>query len=81
VYRRGVSVHTIKLGPVDTPMTATHAKNLLFARAPEAARGIVRAIERGQAEAFVPGYWRSIMFVVRNLPEALFQRLSALSGR
>ena len=33
LWSRGVGVHTLKLGPVDTPMTATHEKNALFARA------------------------------------------------
>ncbi len=81
LYRTGVSVHTIKLGPVDTPMTATHEKNLLFSRAPEVARQIVRALDRGLSEAYVPSFWRPIMFAVRNLPEFLFQRVSGLSGR
>jgi decaprenylphospho-beta-D-erythro-pentofuranosid-2-ulose 2-reductase len=81
LYSAGVQVHTLKLGPVDTPMTATHRKNLLFARSPEVARSIIRAIERGAAESFVPGYWRPIMFAVRNLPEFVFQRIGGLSGR
>lgn len=81
LYRAGVKVHIIKLGPVDTPMTETHEKNLLFARAPQVAAQIVRAIDRGRFEAYVPGFWRPIMFAVRNLPEAIFQRVSALSGR
>jgi short-subunit dehydrogenase len=81
LHEAGVSVHTIKLGPVDTPMTASHKKNLLFARAPDVAQQIVRTIERDVAEAYVPSRWRPIMFVVRHLPEGLFQRISALSGR
>ncbi|HEY6882202.1 MAG TPA: SDR family NAD(P)-dependent oxidoreductase [Polyangiales bacterium] len=81
LYARGVQVHTIKLGPVDTPMTVDHEKNLLFAKAPDVARGIRRAIERGQSEAYVPRFWQPIMFAVRNLPEPLFQRVRALSGR
>jgi short-subunit dehydrogenase len=81
LYARGVKVHTLKLGPVDTPMTATHEKNALFSTAPAVAAGIVRAIDRGHAQAYVPGFWRLIMLIVRNLPEAFFQRLSSLSGR
>jgi short-subunit dehydrogenase len=81
LWPRGVGVHTLKLGPVDTPMTATHAKNPLFARADAAAAGIVAAIDAGRAEAYVPWFWRFIMAVVRNLPELLLQRLRALSGR
>lgn len=81
LYGKGVQVHTLKLGPVDTPMTETHKKNLLFARSPDVAEGVVRAIERGLSEAYVPGFWRLIMLGVRNLPEGVFQRFSALSGR
>jgi decaprenylphospho-beta-D-erythro-pentofuranosid-2-ulose 2-reductase len=81
LYRAGVQVHTLKLGPVDSPMTVGHAKNALFTQPDRAARGIVRAIDRGLAEAYVPGFWRLIMPLVRNLPEAVFQRIGALSGR
>jgi decaprenylphospho-beta-D-erythro-pentofuranosid-2-ulose 2-reductase len=81
LYRAGVQVHTLKLGPVDTPMTINHNKNALFTQPARAARGVVRAIDRGIAEAYVPAFWRLIMPVVRNLPEAVFQRVGALSGR
>ncbi|MEO8214275.1 MAG: SDR family NAD(P)-dependent oxidoreductase [Myxococcales bacterium] len=78
---RGVRVHTIKLGPVDTPMTADHKKTLLFARAPRVAAAVVRAIDRGRGEVFVPWFWRGIMMIVRALPELFFRRIRALSGR
>jgi len=81
LYSAGVHVHTIKLGPVDTPMTVTHAKNALFSDSPTVAKLIVKAVDAGRAEAFVPGFWRPIMFVVRNLPELVFQRIGALSQR
>jgi short-subunit dehydrogenase len=81
LHEAGVSVHTIKLGPVDTPMTASHKKNVLFAQSDQVAQQIVRVIERDVAEAYVPARWKPIMFVVRHLPERLFQRFSALSGR
>jgi short-subunit dehydrogenase len=76
-----VRVHTIKLGPVDTPMTATHRKHALFARPADAAAAIIAAIDRGQSETYVPRYWHPIMSVVRNLPETILQKLSFLSGR
>jgi short-subunit dehydrogenase len=81
LYRKGVKVHILKLGPVDTPMTVEHPKNLLFSRSPDVARQIVGAIDRGVFEAYIPSFWRPIMFAVRNLPEQLFQRVSSLSGR
>jgi decaprenylphospho-beta-D-erythro-pentofuranosid-2-ulose 2-reductase len=81
LYRDNVSVHTLKLGPTDTPMTVGHEKNMLFASVDQVANGVLRVLARGTEEAFVPRYWRPIMFVVRNLPEPIFQRLPALSGR
>jgi len=81
LWPRGVGVHTLKLGPVDTPMTTTHEKTMLFARADRVAVDIVAAIDAGRAEAYVPWYWRFIMAIVRNMPERAMQRLRALSGR
>ena len=81
LYAAGVRVTTLKLGPVDTPMTVDHRKTAVFTTAERAADAIVRAIDRGAGEVFVPGYWRMIMWIVRNTPEALFQRLGFLSGR
>ncbi|HEX4404825.1 MAG TPA: SDR family NAD(P)-dependent oxidoreductase [Polyangia bacterium] len=77
----GVKVTTLKLGPVDTPMTATHPKTLVFAKPADVARGILAALDRGAAEVYVPAFWRAIMLVVRNTPERLFQLLPFLSGR
>jgi decaprenylphospho-beta-D-erythro-pentofuranosid-2-ulose 2-reductase len=81
LWPRGVGVHTLKLGPVDTPMTASHDKTLLFARVDQVAAEIVAAIDAGRAEAYVPWFWRPIMAIVRRLPERLLQRVRALSGR
>jgi decaprenylphospho-beta-D-erythro-pentofuranosid-2-ulose 2-reductase len=81
LYPAGVAVTTLKLGPVDTPMTVTHEKNLLFARPASVARRIASAIDAGRAEVFVPWYWWAIMLLVRHAPEPVFQRLRMLSGR
>ena len=77
----GVDVTTLKLGPVDTPMTASHRKNALFATPARVARDIDRAIDRRAREAYVPWFWRPILWVVRHTPEPIFQRLGFLSGR
>ncbi len=81
LWNTGVHVHTLKLGPVDTPMTRSHQKNALFASAGAVADAIVRLLCGPGGEAFVPGYWLPIMSVVRRLPEPVFQRLKFLSGR
>ena len=81
LYTSGVAVVTIKLGPVDTPMTRDHEKHPLFGKPQSVARSILRALDAGVAEAYVPSFWRGIMPIVKNTPEWLFQRLSFLSGR
>ncbi len=81
LHSRGVSVTTLKLGPVDSPMTRDHAKHALFGRPDAVARGIVRAIDGRTAEAYVPSFWGAIMPIVRNTPERIFQLLPFLSGR
>jgi len=81
LYPSGVSVTTLKLGPVDTPMTATHSKHPLFGKPEKVARDIVAAMDGRKAEAYVPWFWAAIMPIVKHTPEAVFQRIPFLSGR
>ena len=81
LYRRGVHVHNIKLGPVPTPMSAGHAQNLLWGEKRAVAHGIVRAMERRWHTVYLPRSWRLVMAVVRLLPECVFQRFGFLAGR
>ncbi len=81
LYSAGVSVTTLKLGPVDTPMSRDHKKHALFGTPPAVARGIVAAMDARKAEAYVPAFWGAIMPVVKSTPERLFQALPFLSGR
>ena len=81
LYGSGVSVTTLKVGPVDTPMTRDHRKNMLFAEPDAVARSIVRAMDARTPEAYVPAFWRWIMPIVKCTPEPIFQRLAFLSGR
>lgn len=81
LHPAGVSVTTLKLGPVDTPMTTEHEKNVLFGEPEGVARRIVAAMDARAAEVYVPSFWGVIMPVVKHTPEAIFQRLRFLSGR
>jgi short-subunit dehydrogenase len=72
----GVSVVTIKPGFVDTPMTASMPKNALYASAATVGAGIHRAMLAGKDVVYVPWYWRSIMLVIKAIPERIFKRLS-----
>ena len=76
--RHGVNVVTIRPGFVDTPMTAgLPLPRRLVISADEAAARILRVARRGRgSDAYVPGWWRMILFVIRNVPSHLFRRTS-----
>ena len=71
----GVSVTTIKPGFVDTPMTAQLKKGPLFASAETVGRRIHKAMKRGDAVVYTPGFWRLIMLVILHIPEFVFKKL------
>lgn len=75
MHGTGVAVITVKPGFVDTPMTTGFRKGPLWSSPDRIAAGIVRAMQRGAGEVYLPGFWRAIMFVIRHLPEAIFVRL------
>lgn len=81
LYRQGVRVHNLKLGPVDTPMSAGHPQNFLWGKKRPVAHGIVRAMERRWHTSYLPRSWTAVMSVVRVLPEFVFQRFGFLAGR
>lgn len=72
LHASNVSVVTIKPGFVDTPMTAALKKGLLWAQPGAVAARIVRAMDAREGEVYVPGFWRAIMFIIRNIPTKLF---------
>ncbi|HXE06551.1 MAG TPA: SDR family oxidoreductase [Acidobacteriaceae bacterium] len=74
VDREGVTVLTIKPGPVATPMTAH--MNIKKADVNAVAKAIVSAIDRRADVLYVPFLFRPIMFVVRCIPERIFKKLN-----
>lgn len=74
--KANVTVITIKPGSVDTPMTAHMRKGLLFADAQVVGRGIYQAMLKRRDIVYLPGYWRAIMWVITNIPEALFKKMN-----
>ena len=73
-----VAVVTVKPGPVETPMTKDVGKMPLMIPADRAAALILAAARQRKNVAYVPGVWRPIFFILRNLPSFLFRRLKNL---
>ena len=75
LHGAGVHVLTIKPGFVDTPMTREFRKSALWSSPEKIAGGIHRAIVKRRDSVYLPGFWRMVMRVIREIPEPLFKRL------
>jgi len=72
VDREGVTVLTIKPGPVNTAMTAH--MNIRKADVNKVAATIVKAIDAKKDNLYVPGIFQPIMFIIRNIPDRIFKK-------
>ncbi len=76
LFASGVGVLDIRMGFVDTPMTAMiEKKGLLWAKPKAVAKMIVKASDQKKDIAYVPFFWAWIMLIIRNIPEFVFKRL------
>ncbi|WP_376872440.1 SDR family oxidoreductase [Albirhodobacter sp. R86504] len=75
--KTGVHVVTVKPGFVATQMTAgLDLPEKLTAEPSEVAHAILRAVQRGHNIIYTRKIWRVIMAIIRNIPEAVFKKLS-----
>lgn len=71
--RYGVTVVTVKPGPVETDMTKG-LKLPLMIPAEQAADGALAMMRAGTAEGYVPAVWGPIMTVIQSVPSFIFRR-------
>lgn len=74
LHKSNVAVITIKPGFVDTPMTASFEKGLLWAKPADVAQTIVRAIDGRKDEIYAPAFWWAVMTVIKTIPNSIFKR-------
>jgi short-subunit dehydrogenase len=74
IDREGVTVVTIKPGPVKTAMTSSMPGSEKFADVNAVAKEIVSAIDKKKDVVYVPIKWLPIMFVLRHIPESIFKK-------
>ena len=73
---QGLKTVCVKPGFVKTGMTAG-LKPPPFAGEPEdVARRVLKAIDRGTPEIYVPPMWRWVMLVIRNLPRLVMRKIN-----
>jgi short-subunit dehydrogenase len=71
--RYGVTVVTVKPGPVATAMTKGEKLPFIIP-ADQAADGAVEMMHAGVSEGYVPAIWGPIMMIIRMIPSVLFRR-------
>jgi short-subunit dehydrogenase len=71
----GLKAVLVKPGFVRTGMTAGLKEPPFAADPDDVAPAIVRAIDRGTPQIYVPAIWRLVMLVIRSLPRAAMRRL------
>jgi short-subunit dehydrogenase len=71
-----VNVVIIKPGFVESPMTQhLQGGGPLWATADTAGRAIYKAIIKGKPVAYIPAFWKGIMWGVIHTPHAIFKRV------
>ena len=73
--RFNVHVMTVKPGFVDTPMTESFDKGLLWTQPSHIAEGIINGVRKKKNTVYLPWFWRWIMLVIKLIPEMLFKKL------
>ena len=76
LHPAGIDVTDIRPGFMDTPMT--YGRKLpapLVASLEDAAAAAVRGVLAGRPVVYVPWFWRYVMFLVRNMPGFIFNRM------
>jgi short-subunit dehydrogenase len=71
----GVRVVDLRLGPVDTPMTAGLAKGILWSDPQRVARAMDHKLTHVNGTVYLPFYWRPVMAIIRMMPDAWIRRL------
>lgn len=74
--KKNIAVTDLKLGFVDTPMTADFPKGALWATPDSVAKGIIAAMDGRRDIVYLPWFWRCIMTIIKSIPERIFKKLS-----
>ena len=76
LWRKGVTVTTVRPGFVATPMTENVEGMFWVISADRAAELAIRAGAKRKSTVYIPGRWRPMMFAIRSVPSFLFRKLN-----
>ena len=78
LQKAGVALLLVKPGFFVSPMTESVEKKpaILWVEADKVADDVVNAWTRGKDVIYTPWFWRPIMRIIREIPTAIFKKLS-----
>jgi len=76
LFRKGVSVTTVKPGFMDTDMTWGLDGMFLVASPEQAVRACLKAAKSRRHVVYVPFFWWGIMTIIRHIPEFIFKKMN-----
>ncbi len=74
--KSNVNILTIKPGIINTPMTKDLKKSFLSTSPKNAAKLIVKSIDKKKNVIYVPFFWFFIILIIKLIPEKIFKKLS-----
>ena len=75
-HHQSIQLHLIKPGIIATKMTeGVQSSGVLVTKVESVGRSILKRVSRAKRVSYVPGYWRFIMLIVKNIPWKIFKRL------
>jgi len=77
LYKTNIDILTVKLGLVDTKMINKKKYSSMIISKPEIIAKRVFNLQQKSADvAYVPSYWRIIMFIIKMIPEKIFKKIN-----
>ncbi len=73
--KNNILVVDIKPGFIDTPMTKNYKKNFLWSTPEQISPKIVKAIDKGKSEIYVPYFWSVIMLIIKYIPDFIYKKI------
>jgi decaprenylphospho-beta-D-erythro-pentofuranosid-2-ulose 2-reductase len=70
--QKDIQIVLLKPGMTDTPMTASMKKGPLFTSSNKVGALGWQAIRKGKPVAYLPGWWRWVMLIIRSVPSPVF---------
>lgn len=75
LFSFNIKVVNAKPGLIETPMTSSFKKNLLYSNPKKISSKLVNSIEKKNKDIYLPFFWLYIILAIKLLPKFLFNRL------